>query len=84
MYTLFLSPAGFGDPPLTVKSSPPRTTDLPSILAKPRIKLAGVKDLSSPFSLVSISPAISPCSWKDPLSMSLSIRSLRVNLPLAC
>ena len=46
---LFLNPEGFGEPPFKVKSSPPITTGLLSMLPNPNKKLAGVKSFNSPF-----------------------------------
>src|SRR6476620_4326390 len=72
------------EPPRTVKSSPTTTTVRPSILPRPNTQLAGVRCLSSLFSSYSAMPEIAPISWKELLSISLSMRSRTVSRPWSC
>src|SRR5215216_1180430 len=72
------------EPPRTVKSSPTTTTVRPSILPRPNTQLAGVRCLSSLFSSYSATPEIAPISWKELLSISLSMRSRTVSRPWSC
>jgi len=55
--------------PLTVKSSAPIITGLPSTFALPLMKLLGVQSMISPSALYSILPARVPCSRKVPGSI---------------
>src|SRR3954464_2009319 len=72
------------EPPRTVKSSPTTTTVRPSILARPNTQLAGVSCLSSLLSSYSAIPEMAPISWKELLSVSLSMRSRTVSRPWSC
>src|SRR6185369_33078 len=72
------------EPPRTVKSSPTTTTVRPSTLPRPNTQLAGVRCLSSLLSSYSATPEIAPTSWKEFLSVSLSIRSRTVSRPWSC
>src|SRR5437899_4844393 len=72
------------EPPRTVKSSPTTTTVRPSTLPRPNTQLAGVRCLSSLFSSYSAMPEIAPISWKEFLSISLSMRSRTVSRPWSC
>src|SRR5436309_4897404 len=72
------------EPPRTVKSSPTTTTVRPSTLPRPNTQLAGVRCLSSLLSSYSAMPEIAPISWKEFLSISLSMRSRTVSRPWSC